>query len=518
MQDDFKVSPRLTLNLGLRYELEPAPTERFNRTVAAFDFQTTNPIEAQARANYAKSPIPEIAPEDFRARGGLTFAGVAGRPRTFWDADHNNFAPRIGMALRLPQSFLVRSGYGLYYITAGVDRIDAIQRGFSQATTLVPSDNNGQTFTATLSNPFPNGFERARGAAGGLSTDVGRSVTAFRSSRPHGYLQRWTLDLQKELPQRVLLDVSYVGSRGTKLDATRQYDAPPREYLSTKPTRDQPTIDLLTAQVTNPFYPMLAGTDLSGKTVQRLQLLRPFPEFSGIAVTEPMGYSWYHALQSRFERRFRSGFTGNASYTWSKFMEATSFLNPTDAMPEKVISDLDRQHRFTATAMQEMPFGPGKKWGSSWRGVPAHVAGGWQLSAIYQANSGPALGYGNILFYGDVHDIPLPAGERSVEMWFNRNAGFERDSTKQLAQNIRTFPSRLAGLRGKGINMWNMSALKNIRVHERVRIQFRCELLNATNHSHFSTPNMAPANLQFGNITATTGYPRQIYFALKLLY
>lgn len=518
IQDEYRATTRLTLNLGLRYEYETPPTERYNRSVRGFDFTSTNPIEAEARANYAKSPIPEIPVESFRAVGGLTFAGVNGQPRRLWEPNRRNFAPRIGMALRLPHAMVMRAGYGLYYITAGVDRINVNQAGYSQETTLVPTTDNGQNFIASFSNPFPNGFALPRGASGGLSTDVGRAVNFFRPNRPHGYNQRWSFNLQKQLPQHTLLEVAYVGSRGTKLDANRQFNAVPRQYMSTLPVRDQAANNFLTAQVANPFYPMLIGTDIAGRNVARSQLLRPYPQFNGITAADQVGYTWYHSLQVRAQRRLRSGLTLQANYTWSKLMEADSFLNPTDPMPEKVISTLDRPQRLVLNGLYEMPFGRGRKWGSSWRGVSNALAGGWQVSAIYQATSGPALGFANILFYGDLHDIPLPASQRTPERWFNTDAGFEKQTGAQLVQNIRTFPSLLTGLRGKGTNIWNLSAMKNFQVTEGARFQFRCEWLNALNHSHFGKPNMVPTNTNFGRITATSGFPRQIYFALKLLF
>ena len=309
-----------------------------------------------------------------------------------------------------------------------------------------------------------------------------------------------------------------MGTRGTRLDINRQIDAVPRQYLSTLPYRDTAVNNRLTAQVSNPFFPTLTGTDIGGRTVARSQLLRPYPQFPGITVADPEGFSWYHSLQVRVERRMRAGFTLGGNYTWSKFMEATSYLNNTDPGPEKVISDQDRAHRGVVNGIWELPFGPRRRFGSSWRGPLAAAFGGWQVSAVFQAQSGAPLAFGNILFYGDIHDIPLPAGERGPDRWFNTDAGFEKDTGKQLVNNVRTFPSRLSNVRGKGLNMWNVSALKNFRVAERVRFQLRTEWLNATNHTHLNNPTMGPTNTLFGTITGTGAYPRQIYFAGKLLW
>ncbi|MBM3747701.1 MAG: TonB-dependent receptor [Acidobacteria bacterium] len=518
LQDDWKLTPRLTLNLGLRYEYEGPPTERFNRSVLAFDFSTANPIEARARANYAAAPIPEVPADRFRALGGLTFAGVGGNPRRLWNRDPVSLSPRFGLAYSLHSKTILRAGYGVFFVPLGVDRSTVNQSGYTQRTNLTASNDNGQTFIASLANPFPQGFQQAPGASGGLSTDVGMGVSFFNQRARNGYLQRWSFGLQQELPQRVLLEATYVGSRAVKLAAGRQYNPVPAAYLSRSPVRDQATIDRLTAQVANPFYPLLPGTGLSGRNVARSQLLRPYPHFTGVSATETIGYSWYHSLQTRAERRFQHGFTAQLSYTWSKFMEATDFLNATDAFLEELISDQDRPHRFTFSGIWELPFGPGRPLLSNARGVLAHLAGGWQFQGVYEGQTGAPIGFGNIIFYGNVQDIVLPRDQRTTTRWFNIDAGFERDPARQLAQNIRAFPTRFSGLRSHGLNIWNLSALKNFTIRERFKIQFRTEWLNALNHSHFSGPVTGVTNTLFGSVTATSGFPRQVYFALKVLF
>lgn len=518
VQDDWKITPRLTLNVGLRYDYESPLTERFNRSVRGFDFAAVNPIEAAARANYARAPIPELPADRFRALGGLTFAGVAGQPRELWRADRNNFSPRIGFAWSARARMIVRGGYGVFFVPLGADRDSVNQSGFTQRNNLTPSTDNGQTFLASLANPFPSGFQMPAGATGGLSTDVGRAVSFFNPAPVNGYMQRWSFGLQHELPQRVLAEASYVGSRGTKLGVSRQLDPVPAEYLSKSPVRDQAVIDRMTAQVANPFYPLLAGTNLSGRNVARSQLLRPYPQFTGITASGPIGYSWYHSLQARTERRFANGFTAQAGYTWSKFMEATGFLNPTDARLEEAISDQDRSHRLTFSGIWELPVGPGKWIGSAWKGIAKHAAAGWQLQGVYEAQSGAPIGFGDIVFYGDIKAIPLEKSRQTLARWFDTDAGFERDPLKQLGSNIRYFPTRFSGLRTKGLNMWNLSVLKNFLITEKLRLQLRSEWLNAFNHSHFAGPNTNVTNSLFGSVNATAGYPKQVYFAAKILF
>lgn len=520
-QDDWKVSRRLTVNLGMRYEYETAVTERFNRSLRTFDFTTVNPVDAQARANYAKSPIAEVPVSSFRATGGLMFAGVGSQPRTLWKPDTNNFAPRIGMAFQVTPKTVLGAGYGIFFGQMGVDRQHVNQGGFSQATNVVPSLDNGLTFRATLSNPLPDGIQTPAGSSGGLLTNVGRGVSFFNEDPVSSYMQRWSVSLRRQLPLRSTLEVSYIGNRGTKLEVARQFNSVPAAYLSTSPVRDQKTIDMLSTQVTNPFasIPAFSGTGLSGTRVARSQLLRPYPQFQNISTDLADGYSYYHSMQTNVEKRISHGLLFQVAWTWSKFMEATSYLNDTDLRPYETIASIDTTHRFVASAIYELPFGKGKPvlgGAGTWLN---RVVGGWQVQGVYEGQSGMPLNFGNIIFNGDVKDIALPVSERSVERWFNVDAGFERSSKNQLANNIRTFPLRFSGIRSDGINNFDLSMLKNIPIKESVRGQFRMEAYNALNHVQLANPNMAPANSAFGSITAEKGHgQRQINFVFKLLF
>jgi len=499
LQNDWKVKSALTVNLGLRWELETPLTERFNRSTRGFDFATANPIEAAARAAYARAPIREVPPDQFRTPGGLLFAGVGGVPRHLFDADANNFSPRIGLAYRLRPQMVLRAGYGVFFTSIGADRSDVIQQGFSQRTNLTPSLDNGLTFRATLVNPFPDGLLEPAGASEGLKTYLGRAPSFFWPQRRPGYMQRWSLNLQREFPHRVLLEVGYVGNRGTGLGMGEDFSPTPARYLSRSPVRDQATIDYLSQAVPNPFYgmPEFTGSGLQGRNASLAQLLRPFPHFTGVSSTLDNGFSWYHSLQARVEKRFSHGYTLQASYTWSKFMEAIEKLNSTDLHPHHVISPQDRPHHIVVSGIYELPFRA--------RGWWNHLAGDWSVQGIYQGQSGPPLGFGNILFYGNVHDIVLPRAERKVERWFNTGAGFERDSRLQLGSNIRAFPLRFTGLRQDGYNNWDLSLFKNIRLKERLTFQLRAEAQDAFNHAMFAAPNTAPTNTLFGQVSSIVG-------------
>jgi len=503
MQDDFKLTPKLTLNLGLRYEYEGAPTERFNRSVRGFAGNVPNPIQAQAQANYAKAPIPEIPVGSFFTPGGVTFAGVDGFPRTLWRSDRNNFGPRVGLAWSFAPRTVLRASYAILYDTLGINHQSVIQTGFEQPTNLVASLDNGQTFLATLANPFPDGILDPPGAALGLKTYLGRAVTFYDTRPLNPYMQRWMAGLQREVRRGILLDVSYVGNRGVKLLVSRQLDPVPAQYLSTLPVRDNATNAWLTANVTNPFAGIaeFAGSGMNGSTVQRQQLLKPMPQFTGVTASYPAGSSWYHSMRVRLESRFSAGYRVQFSYTFSKFMEAVSYLNDTDSIPTHEVSPQDRPHRVAANGIWELPIGRGKR---LLGGAPAwlnHIAGGWQLNLSFSFQSGPPLEFGDVLYYGG--DINLPANQRSVERWFNTSV-FEQAASKQLVSHIRTFPNRFGNVRAPSSSTVNASVAKNFRLGERAKVQLRGELYNAFNQRELAPPVMSPTNSAFGQITTAT--------------
>jgi hypothetical protein len=521
VQDDWRLTPKFTLNIGLRYEYESPTNERYNRTIRGFDFTSSNPVSERAAANYARAPIPQVPASSFRTLGGLQFAGVGGQPRSLWVADRNNFAPRIGLAYQCNKGTVLRAGYGIFYDVLGVDRYDVNQGGFNQPTNLIPSVNNGQTYVATLRNPFPNGVDAAPGASGGLATFLGRGVTFFAEKPLNPYNHRWSFSVQRQLPRRIVLDVAYVGNRGTKLPVTRELNPIPREYLSASPTRDQAVIDFLSRQVTNPFagIPEFAGTGLANNTVAVSQLLRPYPHFTSVQAIFPAGFSYYHSLQLASEKRMADGLTFQMAWTYSKFMEAISYRNETDPRPDKVISDQDFTHRFVLSIIYELPIGKGRRWFNAMRTVPEGIFGGWQLQGWYEGQTGDTLGFGNAIFTGDLHNIELPVADRRAERWFNINAGFNRLSAQQLANNLIGLSPRFNGVRADGINNFDVALFKNVRIKERYIAQFQIQNYNALNHVQFAAPNVAPVNAAFGSITAEKGHgQRQITLAAKLIF
>jgi len=228
------------------------------------------------------------------------------------------------------------------------------------------------------------------------------------------------------------------------------------------------------------------------------------------------GYSWYHSAQMRFEKRFGGGLSASLSYTFSKLMEAVSYLNGFDLRPEEVISSQDRPHRTTLNWLYELPFGKGRHFGAPPNKVASFLVSGWQFQGILTKQSGAPLGFGNAIFSGNLKDVPT--GSKDVNRWFNVNAGFERDNTRQLASNVRRLSTRFAGIRADGPDNWDLSLIKNSSVTERINIQFRAEAINAMNHPQFTAPNTAPANTAFGVVTGEFAWPRVIQFGMKVLF
>ncbi len=515
LHDDFKVSSRLTINLGIRYEYEGGLTERYNRNTRDFDFTSANPVEAAAKAAYAQTPIPQLPANAFQVKGGLRFADSSNR--SAYNADTNNWQPRAGFAYKVASSTVIRGGWGVYavpFIIAGVN-----QSGFSQATNLVPSLDAGLTFVANLANPFPFGVDDPPGASQGLGTFLGRSVNYTPLNAANAMAQRFEIGAQHELPGRWLIDGGYVGNRGYNLTAsTNITDALPRQFLSTSNERDQATIDLLSANVPNPFRNLIPGTGLNGALASRSQLLRPFPHFTGIGTNRFDGNSTYNSFQLKVEKRFTHGYTLLSSYTLSKFSERASFLNDQDTEYEDRLNSADRRQRLVMSGIFELPFGRGRKFGSNWSKLLDGAIGGWQAQGIAQFQSGGPLNFdNNYLFRGDRASVLIPSESRTIDRWFNTD-GFEKNPARTLGSNYRTAPRQFPGVKAQGLHLWDLSIIKVFPIRESMRLQVRGEFLNAFNHAQFNDPDRTPTSSNFGKSTSQNNLPRNVQIALRLIF
>ncbi len=541
VHDDWKLSSRLTLNLGVRYEYEGSPTERYNRQLAGFDATVASPVEAAAKAAYAASPIPELPVSSFQVKGGLLFA--SDNTRGIWEADKNNVQPRVGFAYKFNDKTVIRGGWGVYAVPFVIDGIN--QAGFSLATPLVGTTDNGLTSVGTLANPFPTGVLVPAGASLGLSVQLGQGISFRPRDLNNTQAQRWSFGVQREMPGNWLVELQYVGNRGYDGAVGVALNPIPRRFLSTSPFRDQAMTDLigfLNQAVTNPFRGLIPGTGLNNPTAARSQLLRPFPQFTGVTGIRNDASSRYHSGQIRAEKRFSKGYTALFSYTWSKFLEAGTFLNDTDTEFERRLSDDDVPHRFVVSGIWELPFGRGRKWGAGWHPVVNAVLGGWQVQGIGQLQFGRPLTIGNVYYNGDITrlktDIRSSNFDRSTTdtrtvfdtsgFYFNDAAvqtnGVEdpakqrNDTRIQLGSNIRTLPSRFARFRGDALNLWDLSVSKNFSFTETIKLQLRGEFLNAFNKVIFNNPNLDPRSTNFGKITGQANLPRDVQIGLKLIF
>jgi hypothetical protein len=534
LQDDFKVSRRLTLNLGLRYEIESPTTDRYNANTRSFDMTTPNPIDSAARAAYAAKPDAAVPVTNFRVLGGVTFAD--GNHRGFWDTRATAVQPRIGAAFQLTPKTVLRAGWGLYMIPFGVDGVN--QPGYSQTTNIVPTLNSGLTLVSSLANPFPNGVVQPTGASGGLATSLGQSVSFTPLNRQTGKVQRWQLGIQRELPGRWVVEAAYAGTVGYDMTIATNLNAIPRQYLSTSPVRDTTVINFLTASIPNPMAGLLGSTSLSGTTVARSQILMPFPQFTSVNSERYDGSTHYNGLELRAQRRFREGFTLNASYGHSRLRERLSMLNPTDVSPENRVSGEDRPNRFQINGIWEIPFGKGRRFGSKWNRVVDGFLGGWQLDGSYTIQSGRPISVGNLYFTGDPNKLVANYDKNNVDQpIFDLSSFYFHDATVQtngmddptkqradqrisLSQNIRTLPSMFANFRGDRVRGIDASLIKNFRFTERFHAQVRGEAINALNQVQFNNPGTSPTSASFGLISSSSQLnpPRTIQLGFKLAF
>lgn len=532
-QDDFRVNSKLTLNLGLRYELEGATTERYNRNGRGFDLTSPSPIEAAARAAYTANPDKSGLPvSDFRVRGGMLFADS--EHRGFWISDKNNFEPRAGFAYHVTRKAVLRGGWGMYMSPYNIDGVQ--QAGFSQSTQLVSSLDGGLTFAGSLANPFPFGVLSAAGAKGGLSTYIGQSLSFVPLDKKNPQSHRFSIGLQTQLPGRWLLEASYVGNRSFDIPVSRQLNAIPRQYLSTSPIRDDTAINFLTAKVTDPFKGLAPGTTLDASTIARSQLLLPYPQFTGLTTETYDGTSRYNSGVVRMERRFRDGFTFEGSYTFSRLRERLSMLNDSDAAPTDQVSIDDRPSRLTMSGIWELPVGRGRHWGRQWGNWVDSFLGGWQLGGIYMWQSGRPISLGNRYFSGDLGALSTKFDTKTVDLPVFNTSGFyfhdaavqtsgvddpvkqRNDKRISLANNIRTLPNYLAGFRGSPITGLDLSMVKTAKIGERIKAQFRAEMVNAFNTVQFGDPAVNPTAASFGIVSSQDNYPRQMQLSVKLSF
>ncbi|MFB3827080.1 MAG: TonB-dependent receptor domain-containing protein [Bryobacteraceae bacterium] len=506
-QDSWRVTPKLTLNWGVRYDYETPRTERFNQ-LTNFDFHAPSPLKV----------------EGLNLVGGLAFVGVGGLSRFNAEPDRNNIAPRLGIAYKLASKTVVRAGAGLFYAgTTGVGGGAAAfgTSGFQASTSIVTS-LDGVTPIVRWSDPYPTGFNRPTGSSLGLSTLLGQTVQFFDRGNVVPNSAQWNLNIQRQLPREMMFEIGYAGSRGFHFFETRQWNQLAPEYLKLG--------DALRQQVANPFYGKIAVGTLSQRTVARAQLLRPFPHFDGVgSQNASWASSTYHALETKFEKRYASGLTLIASYTFSKLMDSGgigpfagetlgggSIQNWYDLASEWGSSTMDQTHRYILNAVYELPLLRNRST------LAAKFVGGWQVGGIWMGFSGGPLAAAsnvNNTFSQGGGQRPNWNGSNpcvanpTPDRWLDGSV-YSVPATYSFGNAPRTFN----GCRSDGTSQIDLTLTKNTRFRERLNVQFRAETFNLTNTPRFAPPNQSFGNPQFGTVTAQGNLPRIVQFGLKLIY
>jgi hypothetical protein len=507
VQDDIRVTEKLKLDFGLRWDYLGPMTDRFNELARGFATTTPNPLQVPGQTVY----------------GGLLFAGVNGQSRAIFDSKYHNFGPRVGAAYRLDRRTVLRGGYALLFGQQWNDPGNA--PGFSQTTSMVTSIQTGVPFNP-LTNPFPSGILQPVGSSLGLSTALGQS---FAFASPEGgqppYVHQFSFEVQRELPKEFLLSTAFVGSRSRDIPVSRAINEISASSLALGAAA-------LTANVSNPFAGLIPGTSINGATVQRQQLLRPFPEF--LSVTEmfdPIGRSSYNSGQFVIYKRLSFGLNFSVSYTISKQIEQSSFSNPQDSRLEKVIAPWDVPQTLGVNLVYELPFGAGKPIGSALFKPARWLIGGWEISTLTRLQKGMPM---NFPTNAAPTGINPALSDPSLEQWFNTCTLLANGATRgcvgsaQPAWTIRppltlqAWSSRLASVRLPGIHNVDASLIKNNRIGERLNVMFRVDFINATNSAQFFGGPVVDINsANFGRISGTadqSNLPRFIQLSMKMKF
>lgn len=519
VQDDFRVSSRLTLNLGLRWEVQQPPTEAQDRQ------SSLDP----ALANPGAGGFP----------GALVFAGSGqGRTgrRTFADTWFGGFGPRVGFAYQLTQKTALRGGYGISYLPGtlnggGGGSIPNTQ-GFTASPSFSTADQ-GITPAFYIDGGFPQNFARPPFLNPSFANAQGITFIPRDNGRLP-YMQNWSFNVQRELPAEMLLDVAYSASKGTRLLADNIFSLNQLnpQYLSLGSLLNA---NILSAQAVaaNIKQPFAGFATLLGSRATVGQSLRPFPQFTGVTYFQPpAGNSTYHSLQAKFEKRFSKGLLFLASYTWAKTLTDTgangqTFLEQSgqdnyNRRLEKSLSPNDIPHVFAYSAVYELPFGPGKAFLNQ-RGALGKLVGGWQISGVLRYQSGIPLGVGvnntSGLFNPTLRPnrvlgqpVSLSFSDPAKDRYANVNA-FSVPTPFSLGNSSRV----VGDLRGPGYYNEDVALWKDTKLGERVRVQLRGEAFNVFNRVVFAAPSLNLSNTtQFGIISGQDNRPRQMQLSLRL--
>lgn len=515
VEDSWKLR-RLTLNYGIRYEVQMGATERYNR-LNDFNFNAANPLSQ---------------PTGLKLNGGLQF--VSSSDRSLWNTDYKNWAPRMGVAYKITDKLVFRSGAGMFYAPAwaGANTSD----GYSLQTPWVSSVGGGGIIPQQLlSNPFPNGILPAPGGSQGLATLAGLSINAFSRLHPSPYSITYSADFQYQITSSTVIELGYAGVQGRKLfygySSPLNIDQLPPQYLSLG--------SALNAQVANPFYGTITTGSLAGKTIPAYQLLLPYPQYTAVNLSQitPGASSSYNALIAKASRRFSGGIQAFVTYQWSKAIDNSSETqgweigdqerNVYNTSIERSISAHDVPQAFTASVTYELPFGRGRKMLAQSNRVVNAVVGGWQLATTVRLGSGLPLAFtasNSLSQYGYSVNRPnitsldaLASGGGSPDHWFNTSSSV---ISAPAPYTIGSAPRWASNIRFGALDNTDMSLRKTFSITERWKAVIQVESFNITNTPQYGKANTTVGNPNFGIVTGSApgATPRNIQLGLRILY
>jgi hypothetical protein len=517
-QDEYHITPKVTLTYGLRYNLELPDAEKHNQ-YEYLDLTSSSPLNSQVTS------LGNLT-------GGPGFPGVGGAGTRLQSAQYKNFDPRAGFAYRWDDKTVVRGGFGIFHAPS-VDGIVYTSQGYSAVTTSNPVLANGVTPQFNMDNPFPSGLNPVTGSSLGLDTNAGLSITGTPPQQVVSYSEQWSLDVQRQLPGNFVATVGYVGNHGLHLYLPYNYNELPDSDLSMG--------SALTATVANPFYGIITNptSPLSAKTVQQGQLLRPHPQFQNMTANlVSTGASNYEALQLSIEHRFSQGLSLLFAYTHSKMFDnvsdylgvnfvAVQYQDAYCPSCDRSISGQDLSDVIRMSGQYELPFGRGKPFAN--HGLLSQTIGGWSVGSFFQyddglpvqvtsPNNSNSFGGGTTMRPDVVPGVSrtVPGGPqiKNGGAYFNPAA-----FTPTPAFQFGNAPRYLASVRDPGTLNFDMLTEKRIPIVEPFALTFRVEFFNAFNRIQFSGPNTSISSSSFGEIFLNQlNTPRDIQASLRLSF
>jgi hypothetical protein len=572
IQDDVKVTPRLTLNFGLRYEWSTPYTERRNLLqFSDFTGQTGINIPVDRSADFPElGQIGDVV--------GTTIFPTSGHRNA--SVDRNNFAPRLGFAFQLAPNTVIRGGAGIFYGMNVATNFQYAGPAFQKSANIYFTKDNYQTQFATLANPFPNGLSGPQGATYGNLAQWGFSNASDLDTQTarNAEIYQWNLGIQHLLPGQIVIGIDYSANRSTHLPwagaggiSTRD-----RNFLHSSvrnalvqalnpshDPNDTSVSDFLNTPVDNPFQCFFVTGASSASycpptaifnqadvvdsiyldpQIPQINLLRPYPQFDGAFEGLPLlaASSWYNSLQIRFQRRMSHYVSFEGNYTWSKAMDNSSvgrngwignliLDNPQELdnlKAEYGISSNDATHRLTTAFIVDLPFGRDRLVGRGMNRVLDGIVGGWSLYSFLTIQSGQPLAIGmgtprladgnqrpNVVCSNLRTGMSYREAARTGEPYLNESCF--ADPGDNIPGDA---PRHFSNLRGDGIRNIDMSLSKEFKIREDKLLQIRAEMFNVANHQRFAFPDTFFQDGSFGNVTSTTGNFRKMQFGARFQF